>query len=190
MRRAARVLRVTASTIFVAVWIGLLALILVPRALGWHGVIVLSGSMEPELATGGVAFVDRIQPSEIRRGDVITFANPFSPDVEVTHRVTEASRDDKGYFFRTRGDANDEADTWTVRPEHLVGKVRLDLPYLGYVAERLADRTGFLLLMGVPAALIVAGEMKSIADELRKAMAEREAARAPARRPRPLRARP
>lgn len=49
------------------------AVVVVPRVLGWHGVLVLSGSMAPALEPGGVAFVDRVRPEAIREGAVIAF---------------------------------------------------------------------------------------------------------------------
>ena len=40
---------------------------------------VLSGSMEPTIATGDVVVVDKIAPLEARVGDVVTFRSPENP---------------------------------------------------------------------------------------------------------------
>ena len=52
--------------------LGAVALVAGPRLLGWQGVVVLSGSMEPTLQTGGVAFVQPADASEIQVGDILT----------------------------------------------------------------------------------------------------------------------
>jgi signal peptidase len=69
--------------------------------------------------------------------------------------------------FRTKGDANEDADAAPVPAELVVGKARLSLPYLGYVVDSLKDRGNFYLFIGLPAALLVLSELYVMTKELR-----------------------
>lgn len=150
-----KALRYLAQVAIAAVAVAAAALIIVPRVMGWQGVLVLTGSMEPALDTGGVAFIDRVQPGDVHRGDVITFTRPDSPQ-QVTHRVIEVVATSDGPRYRTKGDANDIPDDWVVKPSQLVGKVRLALPKLGGAVRLfVTSRQQLALFMALPAAYLV-----------------------------------
>jgi signal peptidase I len=151
--------------------LGLTASIVVPRAMGWQGMIVLSGSMEPALKTGGLAFMEPISSNElgsIQRGDILTYRLQQGTGL-VSHRVVDIIDGPQGRAFITRGDANEENDRETVQAGQVVGKVRFDLPYLGAAVQRLQDRTTYYAFIGIPAALLIATELWNIAREIRKA---------------------
>jgi signal peptidase len=156
-------------TLLLAVFfLAFIAWFTVPRYLGVRPQVVLSGSMEPTLRTGGVAFVEPRRADEIAVGDILTFKRPGKPDVLVTHRVTGILDEQGGLIFKTKGDANDVEDDWSVPAANVVGTVRWDVPYLGYVTDKVRTGQGFMLIIGLPAALIVLGELQNIARELRK----------------------
>jgi len=170
-------------------WIALLAVVVVvggwlalmagPPLVGWQSAIVLSGSMEPALKVGGIAFVERLSnPEEVRAGDVITFRSPNDPSKQVSHRVVEVVNDGNGLDFRTKGDNNEQPDQQLIPAENLVGKVRFHLPYLGYVVDWLRGREGFLLFVGIPGILIIAGELRNIVREVVRARRVRLRSRA------------
>lgn len=166
--RAVRFVLEWALTVGIAfALLGTVGLMAGPRLLGWEGVIVLSGSMEPDLDVGGLAFVDpSVAANEISAGDVISFRSPSGQ--RVTHRVVEVIGSGATVSFRTKGDANDDPDPQLVSSRDLMGQVRFDFPYAGYVAERLRERVWFYLVLGVPAALLISNELVSIARELRR----------------------
>ena len=146
---------------------GMLALIAGPRLVGWQGVIVLSGSMEPALKVGGVAFVEPLSaPDEVRIGDIVTYRSPNDPETQISHRVVEVINSEGHVSYRTKGDNNELPDQELVPADNLIGKVRFHLPYLGYAVDWLRHRDGFLLFMGIPAALIIASELRNIVREL------------------------
>lgn len=150
-----KALRYVAQVAIAAVAVAACALIVLPRAMGWQGVLVLTGSMEPALDTGGVAFVDRVQPEDVRTGDIITFTRADSSQ-RVTHRVIEVVATSAGPRYRTKGDANDIPDDWVVKPSQLVGKVRLALPELGGAIRLfVTSRQQLALLMALPASYLV-----------------------------------
>jgi len=66
---------------------------------------------------------------DIEVGDVITFY--INDNTVVTHRVVD--KDDDTESFRTKGDANEIEDGGSVAYDKVVGKVVLNVPYLGYI---------------------------------------------------------
>lgn len=161
-----RVTRYVVQVAVAAVAVAAAALLIGPKALGWQGVIVLTGSMEPALQTGGVAFVDPVDPEDIGVGDIMTFTRANS-DQQVTHRVIEVIGTTGGPRFRTKGDANDVSDEWVVTGDQVVGKVRLALPHLGGFAELVVgNRRTVGLAMAVPALYLVV-------DDIRRGRAKR-----------------
>jgi signal peptidase len=155
MARTRRLLAFLVQATVVGAAVAMAAVLVVPRALGWQGVVVLTGSMEPALHTGGVAFVDRVPPERIGTGDLLTFTRPGSRQ-QVTHRVIEVVPTSEGPSFRTKGDANDAPDGWTVTSGQVVGRVRFALPHLGGLAQALVtSRSVVGIAMGIPALFLV-----------------------------------
>ena len=148
--------------------VGVLALMAGPRLLGWQGLIVFSGSMEPALKVGGLALVEPVSdPSEIQVGDIITYRSLNDPDKQISHRVIEVIDDTEGLRFGTKGDASELPDQQPIPAENLIGKVRFHVPYLGYAADKLRHRDSFLLIMAPLAGLIILGEVVNIARVVR-----------------------
>lgn len=145
-----------------------IAWLTLPRLMGWQAQVVLSGSMEPAMPTGSVAFVQPIEPEQLDVGDIISFYHPEKPSRVVTHRLAEIVRQDGNLVFQTRGDANDNVDPWLVPAADVIGTVRFSVPYTGYVTQRLRSPLGFALLVGIPAAVIIVGELRNIAGQLRR----------------------
>lgn len=159
-----RLFRVLGLLVNVVVALTLVAIILffaLPRLLHWDLQVVLSGSMEPALPVGSVVFVRPVDPEAISVGDIITYRHQGSPDF-VTHRVLEINREGSDLGFRTKGDANDDPDAAAVPVAAVEGRVWVNIPYLGYVAQYVRQSWGFLLLVGVPGTIIILGEVRNI----------------------------
>ncbi len=128
--------------------------------------VVTSGSMEPAISTGSIIWVSDTPPSQIEKGDVITFSQGSGNTV--THRVVNVSEDPE-YSFKTKGDANPEPDPGRVQAEQLIGEVNYSVPYLGYVAEWISSSIGLILLVVIPALGIIGLELtelyKNMKDE-------------------------
>ena len=142
---------------------------LLPLFLGGQWIVVMSGSMTPALEVGGLVLVRPIDLDRIKVGDIIAYKAPPDPDISVAHRVIEI----QGGFspsFKTKGDANEEPDHYTVRSEHVKGKVDFHVPQAGYGVDRAGDfvRTSFGLglLMGLPGALVIMTEVRNILSTL------------------------
>ncbi|MBC2932177.1 signal peptidase I [Nocardioides sp. zg-1228] len=72
--------------------------------------IVVSGSMEPEIMTGDLVVATPVPIEDVEVGDVLSLHNDVS-DRLVTHRVIDvAQHDDGSWHVRMQGDANDSPD--------------------------------------------------------------------------------
>jgi signal peptidase len=135
--------------------------------------VITGGSMEPAIHRGAVVF-DRVVPvSTLRVDDVITFLPP-GHQRQVTHRIIAIERDgDGGLLFRTRGDANEDADPWLVHlSATMQARYSFQIPYLGYGLVMLATPSVRMLVLAVPAFLIGAsmllGVFRDILEERRR----------------------
>jgi signal peptidase len=147
----------------VAEWVGIALVILLMAMVvlallaphfGWRADTVLSGSMEPALPVGCVQVTKPVKPEDIKVGDIITFRSPTNGKL-MSHRVV-AVEEGQSYQFRTRGDANEDADPYLVPAENVVGRVCFKLSHVGYVVEYLKTPIGFVLLGLCGIALILA----------------------------------
>ena len=134
----------------------------VPGVVGADGsFIVLSGSMEPEIAPGDAVIVTETNPAAIGVGDVITFVRS-EEGIPVTHRVVGVEESSSGFLFETKGDANSDVDADLVSESNVIGVVTITLPYLGYVVQAVNSTAGFVLLVVVPISLFVVTELWSL----------------------------
>ncbi|MGC4151980.1 MAG: signal peptidase I [Propionicimonas sp.] len=113
-------------------------------AFGVQPLVVISGSMEPGLPTGSVAFIRSVPAAELAVGDVVTVARPRVGGL-VTHRVvTSTAVGDGVHELTLKGDANSMPDATTYTVDH-AGRYVGHVPGLGNVALLLQSRGGVLL---------------------------------------------
>ena len=138
-----------------------------PSVFGFSVLQVTSGSMEPEIPAGGIVVVRKAKPESLKVGDVISF---YSNDVDIsgkvnTHRIFEIKQSESGEkIFRTKGDANEYADTAAVFEIDLVGKMILNLGSVGgSVFDVLRNPTIILIFIVLPLIFITLGEAVNLA---------------------------
>lgn len=153
----------------------------VPQAVGaQQSYVVLSGSMQPAMDPGDVILVEAVDPETIQRGDVVTFTNGDEA-APTTHRVVEVVDQAGEPAFRTKGDANEDADHALVPASRVEGRVMtvgnelVVLPAIGYVIEYAGTEIGFALLVALPLALFAASEIRSIVRSTRGPTGGRQA---------------
>lgn len=139
---------------------------------GYNLYVVQSGSMEPQIGVGSVVltkptadFVAPMQTPRFIRGDVITFS---AGDSLVSHRVIETVEEERQFFYKTRGDANEEADKNLVAEENVVGKVYLTAPHVGRFVSFAKQPLGYFLMIFIPSVYVIISEAWAIISELRK----------------------
>lgn len=115
---------------------------------GVKPLVVISGSMEPTVPVGSVAFT-RAQPAdEVAVGDIVTVERPRNLGL-ITHRVVSVEPGDDGTTqLVLRGDANtvDDPEPYTVTS---AGRYLGHVPGLGSLALVLQTRGGLVLAGGV-----------------------------------------
>lgn len=89
--------------------------------------ICMSGSMEKEIKTGSVCVITkRVSCENIKAGDIVTFKLGSQ---NVTHRVMEI----KDEYCITKGDNNENVDSFVLTNDKYVGKYLFSIPYIGYL---------------------------------------------------------
>lgn len=94
-------------------------------------IAIATGSMIPNINVGDVAIIKKCGPNDIEVGDVIEYK---MPDFTVIHRVIEIKQENGKFYFKTKGDNNDEPDKNLVEENQLIGKYLFRVRYLGYPA--------------------------------------------------------
>jgi signal peptidase len=162
MRRSFRTATRVTTALFSGAVVTALAAYAALLVAGYRPVAVYSGSMVPTLRIGSVAVDRPVAASSVRVGDVITFSDPYVPDRLVTHRVIRIFHTKRGLAFRTKGDANDARDPWTVRLPDRVGRVAFSIPYAGYALWYLHTREVRTGLIFVAALLLLTTMLRRI----------------------------
>jgi signal peptidase len=134
--------------------------------------VVASGSMEPILKTGAIIFTTKVDPKTIKKGEIVTFAEPTNPKNVIVHRVI-AVQNNGGISFRTKGDHNNAVDNWTVTPSEIKGKTLFSIPYLGYAVEWFKTPLGFGIGIGVPALILIFLQAKKIKEGINEEVEKR-----------------
>ena len=131
--------------------------------------IVESGSMEPAVKVGGVVVVS--PDSLYSHGDIVSYDLNGNGKNIVTHRIF-SKQFPNGItgepLYTMKGDANKDFDPINITNSNIIGKVRLTIPYLGYLASYAKKPWGFILLVIVPATILIYEELKTLFGEAKK----------------------
>lgn len=155
---------------------GAIAFVAIPY-FGNRALIVRSGSMEPTISVGSIVVVRTSQlavsPSgnqiqQYSKGDVIAFRSENNPNTIITHRVFSVEKSGNGIAYKTKGDANEEMDGWTVPQENILGKSYFVLPAVGQILSFAKTKLGFSLLIILPALLVIVIEFLNIISHVKK----------------------
>ena len=148
--------QVAAWLVILAVAAALILAVLLPRLTGATPYTVLTGSMRPNFPPGTLIVAKPIHSDDVRVGDVVTIQLQSGEASYVTHRVVEVTTELSGERrFRTKGDANDAADSELRRSEQIRGKLWYSVPYLGYVNNLLTGKQRQAAVYAVAAALLI-----------------------------------
>ncbi|MFS8130362.1 MAG: signal peptidase I [Candidatus Dojkabacteria bacterium] len=132
--------------------------------------VVETGSMEPNIKTGSLAFVSPSKGYQV--GDIITFKSKVTKSSTqnyiVTHRINSIREDNGDLYYTTKGDANKEPDPLETNGLDIIGKTKFSIPYVGYAIGFAKTKPGFLLFIIVPTLIIIFTEFLAIYKEFRK----------------------
>ena len=129
----------------------------VPSIGGKSPLIVLTDSMLPEISSGDLIISQKMDPADVKVGDVISFFDPAGSGTSVvTHRVLEVITEDGTIQWKTKGDNNNTEDKALVPAENLVGIwTGTRIAGAGNVAMFLQTTPGLIVCVVCPLALLI-----------------------------------
>lgn len=143
-----------AAVLLAAILLGGLIALLAPPVVGWHFLVVTGSSMEPTIPLDSLAVMADVDGRDVRPGEIVTIQVQGGTR---THRVVAISAD--GSQLTTKGDANGSLDLDPVPVEAVTGRYLFSIPFAGTVIHLAASRSGYLLLVLIPAAILLAGQL-------------------------------
>lgn len=145
---------------------GLLIISVFPITGNIKFMVVQSGSMMPAIKVGSIVMVKPVK--EYKIGDVITFRKAITGQESTTHRIYDIKVIEGRSVYITKGDANNTPDTKEIEKGEIIGKVFLNIPYIGYAVDFTRKPLGFALIIIIPATVIIGDEIKKIYGEVKK----------------------
>jgi len=136
-------------------------------------VVVVSGSMEPQIHKGDLLFVMGREPEDIKNGtiidkdgDIIVFNAqglwPSAPLDPIVHRVIDKYQVGDTWYFRTKGDANAIPDAAPIPESRIIGVVVGGIPYIGWVKIFLTESGLLIPLLVIISALLIISIVRDI----------------------------
>jgi len=148
----------------------------VPSLFGLEPFAVQTDSMAPFFEAGDLVIDTKVKSySDLKVGDVITFWTIINGQkVLNTHRIVGITGDAETYFwFETKGDANDVADTTGVHQADIVGVYKTHIKNVGSLLDFLQTGKGFLICLVVPMAIFFVYELITFMKTLSAYRAEK-----------------
>ena len=144
------------------------------RLFGLQVYTVLSGSMEPAYPVGALLYDKKVDPAQLRPGDVITFM--LDEETIVTHRIVEVVPDEEDpsvIRFRTKGDANAAEDGSLVHYKNVLGTPVFAIPKLGYFASFVQQPPGLYVAIAFGAVLVLLAFLPDLLGDDKKKKGKR-----------------
>ncbi len=160
--------------------IGILVLSRVlPAVTGGTTFVVGGPSMEPAIPIGSAVLAVPVPPGDLHPGDVVSIRVGAKHAV-FTHRIVRLATLPDGLYLETRGDGNEHPDPALVPATAVIGRVSVQVPWVGYGLALLGSVQGvsFVIAFGI---VLLAGAwlLETLEDEQQESM-RRAARQAPA----------
>lgn len=102
------------------------------KVFNYFPVAVLSESMNPIFSKGDVIVIEKVNESildSLKEYDIIYYKKD---NKYIIHRIYKIEEKNGKRVITTKGDNNNDIDTWKVYDEEIVGVMKLKFPYIGY----------------------------------------------------------
>ncbi len=167
LQAAAPVLRIIKGGIFVLALLFFVAIGIstVPVFMGNRSLVIMSGSMEPEMPVGSVVILHPIPSKELEVGDVIAFTTEADSKMPTVHRIVSIRVKNNLRYYTTQGDANRTADPGEINLPATAWRVGYAIPLVGYLISFAVSVPGIFTLILLPLGLL---GILSLWEELRK----------------------
>ncbi len=134
----------------------------VPSVFGLKPMIVLTGSMEPEISKGDLVLAKNVNPDDLKVKDIISYRD--NEDSIITHRIVSINTEGERYFT-TKGDANNTNDSTEIKDNMIEGIYVCKIKGLGNVLQFIQTPVGIAIV--VMFIIIVAFVLISISGGLK-----------------------
>lgn len=109
------------------------------KYLGFEMRVITTNSMQGTIDKGTMIVSTRVEPKDIKVGDIITYKTGYytrdKSDYIITHRVIEISpiiedniTGESSYYFQTRGDNNPDKDPYLVHQDDVISRYSFSVP--------------------------------------------------------------
>ena len=96
----------------------------------YQAIVIASGSMETSISKGDVVVIEKISDVEkIELNQVIAYNYN---KIVVVHRLVKKINVNGESIFYTKGDANNDIDSYKITKDMIIGVVNFKIPYIGY----------------------------------------------------------
>ncbi len=128
---------------------------------------ILTTSMVPKIQAGDIVITYKDKNDLYNEGDIITFISEgnMTKGVTITHRITKKEVINGNYYYYTKGDANNTADTSPVSSSNVIGKVVLKIPKAGYIQQFMVSKFGWLVVVVLPCLAIIIYDVVKIFEK-------------------------
>lgn len=109
--------------------------------LGIYMFNIVSESMEPTLEINDIVVVQRCEPENLQKGDIITFQQE---ERTISHRIIDITEERGMTKFKTKGDNNEIADPDPVESTQVYGKVIFSVNKIGKAISYIQNARGFI----------------------------------------------
>lgn len=124
---------------------------------------ILTTSMEKTIMAGDVVVDYKNKDNIYELGDIITFySNRGNGQITITHRIIDIKIENGKYFYSTKGDNNNTADTHYVSQDDVIGKVIFVIPKVGFVQEFILSKVGWIVVIVIPCVGIVVYDLLKV----------------------------
>lgn len=165
-----KLVRRAVGAIWVLLLAGLMLLVAVVQIgplVGHDTYVIGGGSMVPAIPVGSLVIEERIDPADLRPGDIVTVR--LHNSVVLTHRVVRTAHLPDGLHLELKGDANAAADPVLVPASILAGRMVVSLPLVGYLVTLIRMPIGILCVFAALASLYL---LLLFLDDLEAALQE------------------
>lgn len=145
MKKAFKIIDTVFFSCLLAVALGLCVMIFFFQI---KPVVIVSGSMEPWIPVGSMAFIDQ-KDKAAEPGEIIAYQ---ISETTIVHRVVD--QNDDGTYI-TKGDSNDTADPASVSKHQIVGKEIFCISKAGYIVRFFHSKKGILMISIVAAVYLL-----------------------------------
>ena len=126
---------------------------------GYKAFIVRTDSMsKTDFDAGDLIFVEEVNPSTLKEGDIITFISQDSESFgeTITHKIRRKTVDAKGNpGFVTYGTTTNTDDATIVTYPYILGQYTGHIPYLGTFFNFMKTTQGYIICIFVPFMLLI-----------------------------------